>query len=204
MAVSLKKGQRIDLTKKGQTLAGIHVGLGWDPIKSASPGGFFKKLFSAGSNGDDIDCDASVLLLNEDSKLMSAKDIIYFRNLISVCGSIRHTGDNITGEGEGDDEVIYVDLPKVPDRIHRLVFVVNIYDCKSRGQHFGMIQNAFIRVVDRSSNNELLRYNLTENYSDKTALIAGEIYRKDGQWKFNAIGEGTSDDSIRTLVQKYQ
>ncbi len=200
MAINLTKGQRIDLTKKGDNLNKIHVGLGWDPV-SANGGGFFKKMFSS---APEIDCDASVILLDKDNRLANKKDLIYFGNLKSTCGSVVHTGDNLTGEGEGDDEVINVSLKDVPDRIQKLVFVVNIYDCMNRKQHFGMIQNAFIRIVDLSTKKELIRYQLAEDYSGKTSLIAGEIYRKDGEWKFNAVGTGTNDVSIQSVTNLYK
>ncbi len=202
MAINLKKGQRIDLTKKGDSLNKIHVGLGWDPVGASNEGGFFKKLFSAGA--PEIDCDASVILLDKEGRLSNKKDLIYFGNLKSSDGSIVHTGDNLTGEGEGDDEVINISLKDIPARIDKLVFVVNIYDCMNRKQHFGMIKNAFIRIVDLSTKKELIRYDLAEDYSNKTSLIVGEIYRKDGEWKFNAVGTGTNDISIQSIINLYK
>jgi tellurium resistance protein TerD len=201
MGINLKKGQKVDLSKKGETLDQIHVGLGWDAVRQGG-GGFMSKLFGGGA--PDIDCDASVLMLDENEKLDSSKNLVFFRNLESKCKSVKHMGDNLTGEGEGDDEVIHVFLQKVPANIHKLVFVVNIYNCHSRKQHFGMIQNAFIRIVDKKSGNELLRYQLNEDYKDKTALIAGEIYRHQGEWKFNAMGIGTNDSTIESIANKYK
>ncbi|MCP6681539.1 TerD family protein [Bacillus nakamurai] len=198
MAISLEKGQRIDLTKGKAGLSKLLVGLGWDPVSSG--GGFFGKLFGGG--GADIDCDASVLML-EDNKMTDSKNVIYFGNLKSRCGGVVHTGDNLTGDGDGDDEQILVDLAKVPAHINKLVFVVNIYDCVRRKQDFGMIQNAFIRVVDQANREELVTYNLRDNYSGRTSLIAAEIYRQDGEWKFAAVGEGTNDTKIGDIVNRY-
>ncbi|MCG8700792.1 MAG: TerD family protein [Bacteroidales bacterium] len=203
MAINLTKGQKVDLTKKGDTLDMIHVGLGWDPVSAApeKKRGFFKKVFSA---APEIDCDASVILLNNNDKMRSGKDLIYFGNLKSKCGSVQHTGDNLTGEGEGDDEVIYVSLKKLPGDVEKLVFVVNIYDCVGRKQHFGMIQNAFIRILDKNSGKELIKYQLSNEYADKTSLLVGEIYRKDGEWKFGATGVGTNDTSIKSIINQYK
>ncbi|WP_027416122.1 TerD family protein [Aneurinibacillus terranovensis] len=202
MSISLQKGQKIDLTKGNAGLSRIVVGLGWDPVKK-SGGGLLGSLFGGGG-GPQIDCDASVLMLNEQNRLESKQDIIYFGNLQSHCGSVRHTGDNLTGDGDGDDEQIIVDLSRVPARIHKLVFVVNIYDCRNRKQDFGMIQNAFIRIVDMTKNSEISRFNLTENYAGRTTLIVGEIYRYNGEWKFGAIGEGTMEGSLGEIAQRYQ
>lgn len=199
MAISLQKGQKIDLTKGRAGLSSLVVGLGWDPIKKG--GGFLGGLLGGG--GAQIDCDASVLLLNEQGKLQDSKDLIYFGNKQSACGSVTHTGDNLTGEGDGDDEQVIVDLNRIPSHIHKIVFVVNIYQCVSRKQDFGMIQNAYIRIMDRSNNSELVHYNLTDNYSGLTALFPGEIYRHNGEWKFNAVGQGTTDTAIKEIAQKY-
>ena len=197
MAISLQKGQKIDLTKGKAGLSSLIVGLGWDPVKkSGGLFGFFKQ--------ENIDCDASVLMLDENDKIHSASDVIYFGNKTSRCRSVIHSGDNITGEGDGDDEQIFVDLSKVPSNIHKLVFVVNIYACVERKQHFGMIQNAFIRIVDRSTNSELAHYNLTDDYSGLTAIFPGEIYRHNGEWKFSAVGEGTRDNAIDQIARRFQ
>lgn len=200
MAINLTKGQKIDLTKKGDTLDRIHIGLGWDPVSAKPSGGFFKKLMAS---APDIDCDASVIMLNEQGKLQNKKDLVYFSNLKSTCNSVQHMGDNLTGDGDGDDEVIVVSLKSIPQNIQKLVFIVNIYDCVKRKQHFGMIQNAFIRVVDQSTKKELINYKLTDDYANKTCLVVGEIYRKDGEWKFGAIGNGTSDTGINSIVKQY-
>ncbi|WEG12969.1 TerD family protein [Pullulanibacillus sp. KACC 23026] len=192
MAISLVKGQKIDLTKGNAGLTSLLVGLGWDPVKR----GFFQRT-------PNIDCDASVLMLNQQGRLERQEDVVYFGHLASSCGSVRHTGDNITGEGDGDDEQIIVTLNQVPDRIHRLLFVVNIYQCVERKQDFGMIQNAFIRMVDQSKRQELAHFNLSEDYAGRTALIPGEIYRHNGEWKFNALGQATNDRSLSEIAQRY-
>ncbi len=194
MAISLAKGQKIDLTKGNAGLTSLLVGLGWDPVAKK---GFF------GKKTPDIDCDASVIMLNQQGKIERNEDVIYFGNMNSSCGSVHHTGDNLTGAGDGDDEQILVDLNKVPDRIHRLLFIVNIYRCVEKKQDFGMIENAFIRIVDKSNQSELAHFNLTENYGGLTALMPGEIYRHNGEWKFSAIGQATNDVSIKEIVNKY-
>lgn len=194
MSISLNKGEKIDLKKSNPGLSSLLVGLGWDPV--SQKGGFLGGLFGGGS---EVDCDASVFMLNEKGQMNSSKDLIYFGNLKSNCKSVVHTGDNLTGDGAGDDEQILVNLNKIPSNVHKLLFVVNIYDCIRRKQHFGMIKNAFIRVVDRDTNKEIVKYNLTDNYSNKTALIVGTIYRYKDTWKFSAIGEGTTDTSLTDI-----
>lgn len=199
MAITLEKGQRIDLTKGKTGLTNILVGLGWDPVSQG--GGFLGKLFGGGG-GADVDCDASVLMLKND-KFTENKDLIYFGNLKSKCGSVEHTGDNLTGEGDGDDEQVLVNLSKVPGNVNKLVFVVNIYDALRRSQHFGMIQNAYIRIVDRSNNQELVKYNLKDDYAGKTSLIVGELYRHENEWKFAALGNGTNDAKLADITRNY-
>ncbi|ABO48885.1 stress protein [Desulforamulus reducens MI-1] len=198
--INLQKGQKIDLTKTNPNLSKIMVGLGWDPVKSGG-GGFLGGLFGGGS--PNIDCDASVYLLNANGKLAKDKNLVYFGNKTSPCASVRHAGDNVTGQGDGDDEQIFIDLTQVPADVHRLVFVVNIYDCVARKQHFGMIQNAFIRVVNSANGQELCKFNLSEGYEGKTSLITGEVYRHNGEWKFAAIGEATTDPGLKSLTQRY-
>lgn len=200
MTISLQKGQRIDLTKGNAGLSKIMVGLGWDPIQSRKNSGFFGKLTGAGA--PDIDCDASVIMLEND-RFTDNKNLIYFGNLDSTCRSVHHTGDNLTGEGDGDDEQIIVDLQKVPQHINKLVFVVNIYDCVRRKQDFGMIENAFIRVVNMANRQEMLKFNLSENYSGKTSLIVAEIYRHGSEWKFAALGNGTNDRGLQDIVKNF-
>lgn len=194
MTISLVKGQKIDLTKGNAGLSKITVGLGWDPVTKKS---FF------GSRKMDIDCDASALLLDENGKL-HGKNLVCFHNLKSPDGSVVHSGDNLTGEGDGDDEQINIDLARVPAGIHKILVVVNIYDCINRKQDFGMISSAYIRVLNQMNEQELIRFNLTDNYAGRTALIVGEIYRHGGEWKFNAIGEGTNAAHVDLLARSYQ
>lgn len=201
MAINLQKGQRVDLTKGSPGLSKIMVGLGWDPVQKSGGGGLFGSLFGGG--GANIDCDASVLMLGENDKLKNNKDVIYFGNLKSKDGSVQHSGDNLTGDGDGDDEQIMIDLNRIPANIQKLVFIVNIYDCVKRKQHFGMIQNAFIRIVNASNNQEMIHYNLTDDYSDKTCLVVGEIYRHGGDWKFAAVGTGTNAPGLGDVVRSY-
>ncbi len=202
MGVNLQKGQKVNLKKAdGQALSRIRVGLGWDPVEQEKKGGLFGAIF--GGSAPDIDCDASVIVC-QGGRLASRDDVVYFGNLKHSSGAIRHTGDNLTGEGEGDDEQILVDLTAVPAAYDKLVFVVNIYDCQSRKQDFGMIANAFIRICDENTGEEFCRYNLSESYAGMTAMIFGEIYRYNGEWKFNAIGQGTKDTGLNDLAKRYQ
>ena len=198
MAVNLQKGQKVSLVKAdGKKLTKLMVGLGWDA--AVQEGGFFKKLFSGKK---DIDCDAAVFMC-KGGKLRDKDDIIYFGNLKHRSGAVQHMGDNLTGEGEGDDEQIFVDLEKIPPEYDKLIFVVNIYKAVERKQHFGMIKNAFIRIVDNETDEELCRYNLSDNYDDMLAMVTGEVYKKNGEWKFNAIGNGTTDSGLSTLSERF-
>ncbi|MCA0758191.1 TerD family protein [Paenibacillus sp. N4] len=197
MGISLVKGQKVDLTKGNAGLTKVIVGLGWDPAEQKS--GFFGMKKAA-----NVDCDASALLLDANGKLSGERNLVCFYNKQSGDGSVIHSGDNITGQGEGDDEQIHVQLDRVPANIHRILCVVNIYECESRKQDFGMIKSAFIRIVNPANNQELVRFNLTENYSGKTALVVGELYRHNGEWKFNAIGEGTHAAHVDILARQYQ
>lgn len=201
MSVNLQKGQKVNLKKSdGQALSRIRIGLGWDPVEQKK-GGLFGSIF--GGSAPDIDCDASVIVCRG-GRLAGKDDVVYFGNLKHPSGAIVHTGDNLTGEGEGDDEQILVDLTAVPADYDKLVFVVNIYDCESRKQDFGMIANAFIRICDERTGEEFCRYNLSESYAGMTAMIFGEIYRHNGEWKFNAIGQGTKDKGLNELARRYQ
>ena len=200
MAVSLQKGQKVSLTKSNPGLSKVMVGLGWDEAPQKAQG-VFGALFGGGKT-QDIDCDATAILL-QGGKLRGKQDIVYFGNLRHMTGMVQHMGDNLTGAGEGDDEQILIDLAGLPAQYDRIVMVVNIYQAQKRGQHFGMIRNAFIRLVDARTNAEMCRYDLTENYSGMTAMIFGEIYRHNGEWKFNAIGQGTYDAGIGDLAQRY-
>jgi len=201
MGVNLQKGQKVDLTKGNTGLSKLLVGLGWDQVTQSNKG--FLAGLLGGGKAPEIDCDASVFMLNEAGKFTDKKNLVYFGNLATADGSIKHMGDNLTGEGDGDDEEIVVDLQKIPADIHHLIFVVNIYDARKRGQHFGMIENAFIRLVDMRDNQELMKFNLSEGYNGKTAMIAGEIYRHQGEWKFSAIGEATTDGSLGEMAKRY-
>ncbi len=195
MSISLQKGQKVSLSKDNAGLSKVIIGLGWDEVKQSR--GFFSAI-----KAQPVDCDASALVL-QDGKLKDKKDIIYFGNLKHKSGMIQHMGDNLTGAGAGDDEQIVVDLAHIPAQYDRIVIVVNIYQAQKRKQHFGMIQNAFIRLVDGRTNNEMYKYNLTEDYSGKTAMIFGEVYKHNGEWKFNAMGQGTTDNSIGDFANRY-
>jgi len=201
MSVNLTKGQKVDLTKGNAGLKSVMVGLGWDQVQQNS-GGFLSSIFGGGKQ-QDIDCDASAILLNN-GKLTNKDDLVYFGNLSHKSDSVKHQGDNRTGEGDGDDEQIFVKLDSVPQSYDRIVIVVNIYQAKERKQHFGMIQKAFIRLVDADTNKELCIYNLSENYDGKTAMIFGELYRNNGEWKFSAIGQATTDEGLGDIIKKYQ
>lgn len=194
MSVSLQKGQKVSLSKERAGLSKIIVGLGWDEVQQKR--GFFAP------KPQDIDCDAFALLLTN-GRLMGNKDIVYYGNLTHSSGSVQHMGDNLTGAGAGDDEQIVIDLNRVPAEYDRIVIAVNIYKAFDRHQHFGMIQNAFIRLVDARNNSEMCIYNLTDNYSGMTAMLFGEVYRHNGEWKFNAIGQGTNDGDIGSFAKRY-
>jgi len=194
MSISLQKGQKVSLTKENAGLSKVIVGLGWDEVPQKR--GFFA------SKPQPIDCDASAILLRN-GKLCDKNDLVYYGNLRHPTGTVQHMGDNLTGAGEGDDEQIIVDLARIPAEYDRIVIVVTIYEAMKRKQQFGMIQNAFIRLVDGKNNNEMCKYNLTENYSGMTAMIFGEIYRHNGEWKFNAIGQGTNDAGLGELIRRY-
>ena len=199
MTITLKKGQRISLSKEAPGLTQLTCGLGWDVAKK-SGGGFF----SAFTGGQDFDLDASVLCLNSSKRLVDVKDIVYFGNLKHSSNAIIHQGDNLTGEGEGDDEVIIVDLPKIPSRITRLVFVINIYDCFKRKQEFSQIENAFVRLVNRANNKELARYDLSgSGYAGMTGMTLAEIYRHNDEWKIAAIGNGFKAEGLKEIVANY-
>ncbi len=187
MGINLTKGQKVDLTKSNPGLNNILIGLGWDINRY---------------DGADFDLDAAAFLLNENSKVQSDNDFVFYGNVKHNSGSVEHLGDNLTGEGEGDDEQIIVDLSKVPANISKIDFTVTIYEPEARGQNFGQVSNAFIRVVDKSSNTELVRFDLGEDFSVETAVVVGEIYRHNGEWKFNAIGSGFSG-GLKALCQNF-
>ena len=196
MAVSLQKGQKVSLTKGNAGLSRLIVGLGWDEAKPAKRGFFAPKPQA-------IDCDASAILC-VNGRLENPKDVVYFNNLTHKSGAVKHMGDNLTGAGEGDDEHIVVELDKLPSQYDKIIVVVNIYQAQQRKQHFGMIENSFIRIVDARNNQELCRYNLSERYDNMTAMIFGEIYRHEGEWKFNAIGQATQDNGLSELINRFR
>ena len=186
--VNLFKGQKVDLTKDNPGLKKILVGLGWDVNKY--------------DGGSAFDLDASAFLLGTDGKVTSDADLVFYGNLKHSSGAVLHTGDNLTGAGDGDDEQIKVDLSKIPGNIDKVAFTVTIYEADSRRQNFGQVSNAFIRIVDEASGKELIRYDLGEDFSVETAVVVGELYRHAGEWKFNAIGSGFKG-GLRALGQNY-
>lgn len=176
MPINLSKGQKVDLTKGNPGLKKIMVGLGWDV-----------NTFDSGSN---FDLDASAFLVGENGRCITEKEFIFYGNLEHTSGSVKHMGDNLTGEGEGDDEQIQIDLSLIPDNVSKVAFTVTIYDADTRRQNFGQVSNAYIRIFDEVTNTELIRYDLGEDFSIETAVVVGEIYRRNGEWKFDAIGSG--------------
>ena len=175
MGVSLTKGGNVSLTKEAPNLTAVAVGLGWD---------------ARSTTGTDFDLDASAIGAGADKKVVSDQHFVFFNNLRSPDGSIEHIGDNTTGAGEGDDEVINVNLAAVPANIESILFPVSIYDAETRSQSFGQVRNAYIRVVDQANGTELARYDLSEDASTETAMVFGELYRNGAEWKFRAVGQG--------------
>lgn len=175
MGVSLSKGGNVSLSKEAPGMTKMLVGLGWD---------------ARVTDGVDFDLDASVFMLGSNGQVRADSDFIFYNNNKSACGAVTHTGDNLTGEGEGDDESLIVDLQKIPADVEKMAITVTIHEGKERGQNFGQVDNAFVRVVDESNNAEVARYDLTEDYSIETAMVFGELYKKDGEWKFKAVGQG--------------
>ena len=188
MAISLQKGQKIDLTKTNPGLKKILIGLGWDINKY--------------DGGSDFDLDAAAFLLGANGKVSSDEDFVFYKNLKHKSGSVEHLGDNLTGAGEGDDEQIKIDLAKVPANVDKIDFTVTIYDADARKQKFGQVENAYIRVVNDETGVELIRYDLGEDFSIETAVVVGEIYRNKGEWKFNAVGSGWSG-GLAALCKNY-
>lgn len=203
MSVNLQKGQKVDLTKGNAGLRRVMVGLGWDEAQQTQSRGLFGGLFGGGGKGEDIDCDAIAFLLDRNGQIASRQDVVFFNNLKHASGCVIHQGDNLTGAGDGDDEQIMVDLSRLPAQYERIVILVSIYKASERNQHFGMIRNAFIRLVDADTNKELCIYNLSENYQGMTAMVFGEVYRYNGEWKFNAIGQPLQIWSVAQLAEKY-
>jgi tellurium resistance protein TerD len=175
MGVSLTKGGNVSLTKSAPGLTAVLVGLGWD---------------ARTTDGQDFDLDASAIACGAEGKVLSDKHFVFFNNLTTPDGSIEHTGDNLTGEGEGDDEAIKVNLAAMAADVDKIVFPVSIYNADKGGQSFGQVRNAFIRVVNQADNAELARYDLTEDASTETAMVFGELYRNGAEWKFRAVGQG--------------
>ena len=187
MAVSLSKGGNVSLTKEAPGLTEVIVGLGWDPRVT---------------DGQEFDLDASAFLLKADGKVRADSDFIFYNQLKSVDGSVEHTGDNRTGEGDGDDEAIKVDLSKVPADIDRIAFTVTIHEADARRQNFGQVRNAFIRIVNQDNNSEVARYDLAEDASTETAMIFAELYRNGAEWKFRAVGQGFAG-GLKPLAESY-
>ncbi len=176
MPINLSKGQKVDLTKGNPGLKNVMVGLGWD--------------VNAFDSGADFDLDAAAFMLGSNGKCLTEKEFVFYGNLEHPSGSIKHMGDNLTGEGDGDDEQIEVNLADIPSNIDKIAFTVTIYDAEVRRQNFGQVSNAYIRLVNVDTNEEIIRYDLGEDFSIETAVVVGEIYRHNGEWKFNAIGSG--------------
>jgi tellurium resistance protein TerD len=175
MAVSLSKGGNVSLSKSAPALKRILIGLGWE---------------GRSTDGADYDLDASAFLVGENGKVRRDEDFIFYNQLSSTCGSVKHTGDNRTGEGDGDDEALTIELDKVPEAIKRVVVCVTIDDADARKQNFGQVSDAFMRIVNLDNDIEIARFDLSEDYSTETAMIFGEVYRNNGEWKFKAVGQG--------------
>lgn len=200
MVENLIKGQKIVLGETDNTpFNKIVVGIGWEPVVSnGNKDEFFHSLKKTIFG---IDCDASVLLC-QDGKVQAEGDVVSFLNIRHCSGAVRHMGDNLTGADDEDDEQIIVDLSKMPDKYDRLIFVVNIFGAKLKKQHFGMLKNVFIRIVD-SNHRELCRYEMTDKCDNMTALIFGELYRCGNEWEFSAIGQATKDGDLNDVVKRY-
>lgn len=178
MGVSLTKGGNVSLTKEAPGLTAVTVGLGWD---------------TRSTTGTDFDLDASAILADANGKVISDGHFVFFNNTTSADGSVTHTGDNTTGEGDGDDEQISVNLATVPAEVDKIVFPVSIYDAATRQQSFGQVRNAFIRIINQAGGTELARYDLSEDASTETAMVFGELYRNGAEWKFRAVGQGYAE-----------
>ena len=176
MAVSLSKGQKVDLTKTNPGLTNVTVGLGWDTNKY--------------DGGHAFDLDSSVFLLGADQKITTDSDFVFYNNPQGGNGSVVHAGDNTTGTGDGDDEQVKISLSAVPANIERIAFVITIHEADTRSQNFGQVSNSYVRVMNGATNEELIRYDLGEDFSIETAIVVGELYRHNGEWKFSATGAG--------------
>lgn len=186
MAITLQKGGNVNLTKTDPNLRELLVGLGWD---------------TRTSDGAGFDLDASLFMVQENGKVRSDADFIFYNQLTSTCGSVEHTGDNKTGAGEGDDEALKIKLAAVPPAITRLVIAVTIHDATVRKQNFGMVQAAFVRIVNLETNTEIARFDLSEDYSTETAMVFAELYRHNGEWKFKAVGQGYTAGLAALAIQ---
>lgn len=187
MAVSLKKGGNVSLSRESPSLKKIHIGLGWD---------------ARATDGADFDLDASAFLLGENQKVSSDDDFIFYNQRFSTCNSVEHLGDNKTGSGDGDDEVVTIDLEKVPSKVKRIAICVTIHDADERKQNFGQVSNAYMRVVNIDTDKEIAKFDLSEDYSTETAMIFGEIYKNNDEWKFKAIGQGYAG-GLESLCGQY-
>ena len=187
MAISLNKGSNLSLSKTDPNLKNLIVGLGWD---------------ARSTDGNDFDLDASAYMVKEDGKVRSDSDFIFYNQLRSVCGSVEHTGDNRTGEGDGDDESIFVSLDKIPSEISSIFITVTIHDAEKRKQNFGQVSQAFVRVVNKDTGVEVVRYDLSEDASIETAMIFCQIYKHNNEWKFKAIGQGYAG-GLAALTRQY-
>ena len=187
MAISLNKGGNLSLSKTDPSLNQVLIGLGWD---------------ARATDGADFDLDASAFLLAANDKVRGETDFIFYNQTRSPEGSVEHTGDNRTGEGDGDDEAVKINLAKVPADVQKIAITVTIHDAESRGQNFGQVQNAFIRVVNDQTNVEIVRFDLNEDYSTETAMIFGELYRHNGEWIFRAVGQGYNG-GLRAMCGQY-
>lgn len=187
MTISLTKGQNVSLSKTDPSLKNVLVGLGWD---------------ARSTDGQDFDLDASVFMATENAKVPSDSYFIFYNQLVSPCGGVEHTGDNLTGDGDGDDESVIVRLDKVESNIKSLFITVTIHDAEARRQNFGQVSNAFVRIVNNDTGDEIVRFDLSEDYSTETAMVFGEIYRHNGEWKFRAIGQGYAG-GLYALCKQY-
>ncbi|WP_122672430.1 TerD family protein [Pseudomonas viridiflava] len=187
MALTLQKGGNLSLSKTDPTLTNVLIGLGWDPRTT---------------DGKDFDLDASAFLLSANGKVRSEADFIFYNQLKSADGSVEHTGDNRTGDGAGDDEVVKVDLTRVPADVDKIVFVVTIHEADNRGQNFGQVSHSFIRVVNEQTSNEVTRYDLAEDASTETAMVFAELYRNGAEWKFRAVGQGYAG-GLKAVANSY-
>jgi tellurium resistance protein TerD len=186
MAISLQKGGNLSLSKTDPTLRQVLIGLGWA---------------ARASDGADFDLDASLFMVQENGKVRGDHDFIFYNQLTSTCGAVEHTGDNKTGAGAGDDEALKIRLADVPAAITRLIIAVTIHDAEQRHQNFGMVQDAFVRIVNLDSDTEIVRFDLSEDYSTETAMIFAEVYRHNGEWKFRAVGQGYSGGLAALAIQ---